>query len=199
NTSWDHARFETVAHRWVHVGEPGFGVAVANDSTYGHDITRTRPAEAADAQGGTGTTVRLSLLRAPKFPDPDADQGEHELTCELVVGAGIDDAVRHGYALNLPERVVTGDHGVEPLVVVDDDAVVVETVKLAEDGSGDVVVRLYESLGGRARARVTPAFEHTGVVVTDLLERPLDVASRDGDDVLLELTPFQVVTLRVRR
>ncbi|MCZ2261787.1 alpha-mannosidase, partial [Isoptericola sp. QY 916] len=199
NTSWDHARFETVAHRWVHVGEPGFGVAVANDSTYGHDITRTRTADATDAQGARGTTVRLSLLRAPKFPDPDADQGEHELTCELVVGAGIDDAVRHGYALNLPERVVAGDHGVEPLLSVDDDAVVVEAVKLAEDGSGDVVVRLYESRGGRARARVTPAFEHTCVVVTDLLERPLDVAHRDGDDVLLELTPFQVVTLRVRR
>ncbi|MFE6971082.1 alpha-mannosidase [Isoptericola sp. NPDC057653] len=199
NTSWDHARFETVAHRWVHVEEPGFGVAVANDSTYGHDITRTRTDDATDAQGARGTTVRLSLLRAPMFPDPDADQGEHELRCELVVGAGIEDAVRHGYALNLPERVVTGDHGVEPLVAVDDDAVVVEAVKLAEDGSGDVVVRLYESRGGRARARVTPAFEHTGVVVTDLLERPLDAAHRDGDDVLLELTPFQVVTLRVRR
>lgn len=203
NTSWDHARFETVAHRWVHVGEPGFGVAVANDSTYGHDITRTRPAEAGDAQGGTGTTVRLSLLRAPKFPDPDADQGEHELTCELVVGAGIDDAVRHGYALNLPERVVAGDHGVEPLVAVDDDAVVVEAVKLAEDGSGDVVVRLYESRGGRARARVTPGFGHAGIEVTDLLERPLDAThgtpGRDGDGVVLELTPFQVVTLRIRR
>ncbi|MFE5334509.1 alpha-mannosidase [Isoptericola sp. NPDC056573] len=203
NTSWDHARFETVAHRWVHVGEPGFGVAVANDSTYGHDITRTRADDATDAQGARGTTVRLSLLRAPKFPDPDADQGEHELTCELVVGAGIDDAVRHGYALNLPERVVTGDHGVEPLVTVDDDAVVVEAVKLAEDGSGDVVVRLYESRGGRARARVAPAFAHASVEVTDLLERPLAGAAgapaRDGDAVLLEMTPFQVVTLRVRR
>ena len=67
NTSWDAARFETCAHRWVHVGEPGYGVAVANDATYGHDITRVGPT----------TTVRLSLLRAPLFPDPDADQGEH--------------------------------------------------------------------------------------------------------------------------
>src|SRR5205809_682293 len=68
NTSWDAARFETVAHRWVHVGEPGYGAAVANDSTYGHDVTRsTRP------DGGTTTLVRLSLLRAPLFPDPTAD------------------------------------------------------------------------------------------------------------------------------
>jgi alpha-mannosidase len=55
NTSWDAARFETCAHRWVHVGEPGYGVAVANDATYGHDITRDGPT----------TTVRLSLVRAP--------------------------------------------------------------------------------------------------------------------------------------
>ncbi|GAA1731926.1 glycoside hydrolase family 38 C-terminal domain-containing protein [Isoptericola hypogeus] len=205
NTSWDHARFETVAHRWVHVGEPGFGVAVANDSTYGHDIARTHleavtdEAAGAAAGGRTGTTVRLSLLRAPMFPDPDADQGSHELRCELVVGAGIDDAIRHGYALNLPERVVRGERDVEPLVSVDDDAVVVEAVKLAEDGSGDVVVRLYESRGGRARARLTPRFEHSAVDVTDLLERPVAAAERDGDDVLLALSPFQVVTLRVRR
>ncbi|WP_277209456.1 alpha-mannosidase [Isoptericola croceus] len=199
NTSWDAARFETVAHRWVHVGEPGFGVAVANDSTYGHDISRTRADGAPDDQGARGTTVRLSLLRAPMFPDPDADQGRHEMRCELVVGAGIDDAIRHGYALNLPERVLTGSHGIEPLVVVDDDAVVVEALKLAEDGSGDVIVRLYESRGGRARARLTPRLEHSGVEVTDLLERRLGDAQRDGDDVLVELTPFQVLTLRLRR
>ena len=67
NTSWDAARFETCAHRWVHVGEPGYGVAVANDATYGHDITR-----ATRADGGTTTLVRQSLLRAPLFPDPKA-------------------------------------------------------------------------------------------------------------------------------
>ncbi|MFP3714079.1 alpha-mannosidase [Puerhibacterium sp. TATVAM-FAB25] len=198
NTSWDAARFETVAHRWVHVGEPGFGVAVANDSVYGHDITRAHLDTAAPG-GRAGTVVRLSLLRAPRFPDPDADQGTHTFRCELVVGADVADAVRHGYALNLPERVVRGDHGVEPLLTSDDDAVVVETVKLAEDGSGDVVARLYESRGGRATARVRAAFAHDDVVVTDLLERAAAPAERDGGDVVVRLTPFQVLTLRFRR
>ena len=73
NTSWDTARFETVAHRWVHVGEPGYGVAVANDSTYGHDITRASAGVRGSTAAGTTTTVRLSLLRAPLFPDPDAE------------------------------------------------------------------------------------------------------------------------------
>ena len=70
NTSWDAAKFEICAHRWVHVEEAGYGVALVNDSTYGHDVTR----HVRDG-GGTNTTVRLSLLRAPRYPDPDTDQG----------------------------------------------------------------------------------------------------------------------------
>jgi alpha-mannosidase len=199
NTSWDAARFETCAHRWVHVGEAGYGVAVTNDATYGHDIGRTTRED-----GGTTTTVRLSLLRAPLYPDPESDQGEHVLRCALVVGATIADAVREGYRANLPLREVDGAGPVAPLVAVDAPAVVVEAVKLAEDRSGDVVVRLYESLGGRARARLRAAFPVASVAETDLLERPLPtpralVGGADGGDVALELRPFQIVTLRLGR
>jgi alpha-mannosidase len=194
NTSWDAARFETVAHRWVHVGEPGYGVAVANDSTYGHDIGRsTRPG------GGTTTTVRLSLLRAPLFPDPTADQGRHRLAVSLRVGATIGDAVAEGYRLNLPLRTVTGAAAPAPLLAVDNPAVVVEAVKLAEDGSGDVVVRLYEAHGGRATARVTAAFPHTSVGETDLLEAPLVEPVALSPDGGLTMRPFQIVTLRFGR
>ena len=169
NTSWDAARYEICAHRWIHVGEPGYGVAVLNDSTYGHDVTRD-----VDGQGHPSTTVRLSLVRAPLFPDPQADQGRHRLRVALRPGASIGDAVTEGYAFNLPARTVRGGHGAPPLVSVTGAGVVVEAVKLAEDRSGDVVVRLYESLGARTRARVTAGFEASGVVATDLLERPLD-------------------------
>ena len=199
NTSWDSARFETVAHRWVHVGEAGYGVAVSNDSTYGHDITR----KSSGVRGST-TDVRLSLLRAPLFPDPDADQGEHVLNVSVAVGAGIPEAVAEGYRRNLPLRVVegVGAEPVEPLVTVDHPAVVVEAVKLAEDGSGDVVVRLYEAYGSRARGRLTAGFDVTDVVETDLLERPVDPAALravDGPVAELELRPFQLVTLRLSR
>jgi alpha-mannosidase len=194
NTSWDAARFETCAHRWVHVGEPGYGVAVANDATYGHDIART-----ARTGGGTTTTVRLSLLRAPLFPDPDADQGTHRFTVALRPGATIGDAVAEGYRLNVPPRPVRGEHEVPPLVTVSDPAVVVEAVKLAEDRSGDVVVRLYESRGSRATARVTADFTHASVVETDLLERALPAPVALGPGGVLAVRPFQIVTLRFGR
>lgn len=200
NTSWDAARFETVAHRWVHVGETGYGVAVANDATYGHDVTRAEPS--ADHPAAT-TTVRLSLLRAPTYPDPTADQGRHVRHVSVRLGAGIGDAVALGYRRNLPLRTVPDAAGpVSPLVSVSDPAVVVEAVKLAEDGSGDVVVRLYESRGSRARTRVRAGFDTVDVHQTDLLERPIEpfaLRSADGASARLELRPFQLVTLRFGR
>lgn len=198
NTSWEAAKFEICAHRWIHAEEPGWGIALLNESTYGHDVTRD-----VRADGGQTTTVRLSLLRAPRYPDPETDQGAHTLRFSLAPGAGIGDAVREGHALNLPERVVTGAGPVAPLLAVDDDAVVVEAVKLAEDRGGDVIVRLYESRGGRARATLTPGFPVTAAVESDLLERPLagsavGALTPDGG-VALTLRPFQIVTVRLHR
>lgn len=67
NTSWEAAKFEACNHRFVHLQEPDWGVAVVNDGTYGHDVTR---AVRTDGDGGTTTTVRVSLLRAPASPTP---------------------------------------------------------------------------------------------------------------------------------
>jgi alpha-mannosidase len=201
NTSWDAARFEICAHRWLHLGEPGYGVALVNDGTYGHDVTRQPP---GDVHGAQPTTVRLSLLRAPRYPDPNTDQGSHRFGYALVCGADIADAIREGYRANLPVRRLRGAGAVAPLIEVTNPAVVVEAVKLADDRSGDVVVRLYESLGGRARARLTASFDVADVRVCDLLEREdaeigaLAPVSVDGNTVDLALAPFQVVTIRLR-
>ncbi len=193
NTSWEAARFEVSGHRWVHIAEPGYGVAVINDSTYGHDVTRT-----VREDGGTTTRVSLSLVRAPRVPDPEADQGMHRFTYSLLPGADIEDAVAEGYALNLPLRVADAAGAPEPVVSVDGDGVTVEAVKLADDRSGDVVVRLYESRGGRAQGVLRTGFPLAGAQITDLLERPLETAETDGG-VPVSLRPFQVLTLRLQR
>jgi alpha-mannosidase len=199
NTGWEAARFEVYGHRWVHVGETGYGAALITDSTYGHDVGRSTRDD-----GGTTTTVRLSLLRAPHVPDPHTDQGLHRFTYALVPGASIADAIAEGYALNLPLRVVSGAGTPPPPVVeVDNPAVAVEAVKLADDRSGDVVVRLYESRGGRAAATVRTGFPLARAEVVDLLERPLPAPSPalprpgDPDAVRIDLRPFQIVTLRL--
>ncbi|HEY9357757.1 MAG TPA: glycoside hydrolase family 38 C-terminal domain-containing protein [Arthrobacter sp.] len=198
NTSWEAAKFEICAHRWIHVAEPGYGVAVSNSSTYGHDVTRNIRAD----DGGTTTTVRLSLLRAPKFPDPTADRGHHELTVTVRPGAGIAEAVEEGYRTNLAPRIVRGANPAEPLFTIGNTGLVIEAVKLAEDGSGDVIVRLYESLGQRSAGLLTANFPVRDVYATDLLERPAEAPGVSPDEqgrAALSLRPFQLVTLRFAR
>ncbi|MER5882934.1 glycoside hydrolase family 38 C-terminal domain-containing protein [Streptomyces sp. NPDC001941] len=192
NTGWDAARFEICAHRWLRVAEPGYGVAVLNDSTYGHDVTRLAHQE------GLGTTVRLTLLRAPHSPDPHTDVDVHRFTYALLPGASTSDAVREGLALNLPLRVRPGPGtGAAALLDTGHPGVTVESVKLADDRSGDVVVRLYESCGDRASTALRPGFPVARAQVTDLLERPLREAEMTEGQLPLALRPFQILTLRL--
>lgn len=196
NTTWDAARFEIPVHRWIHVGEPSYGVALAT-SVYGHDVSRTTRDD-----GGTTTTLRASLLRGPRYPDPDTDQGNHTFRHVLRLDAGIAEAVDEGYRLALPERRICATAPVEPLAAVEGNAVRIETVKLAQDGSGDVVVRLYEALGGRASTVLSTDATFTRAAVTDLHEQEVDtleVSVTDRARMALTLRPFQILTVRLSR
>jgi alpha-mannosidase len=192
NTSWDAARFETVAHRWIQVGEPSWGVAIANDVVYGHDMrTLTAPS------GRPMVMARLSLLRAPRYPDPGADHGTHSFTVSLRPG-GIAEAVADGYRQSLLPRITRGTP-VEPLLAVSDASIVVEAVKLAEDGSGDLVVRLYEAHGERSTATLATSIDWDTVEATDLLERGIHSAairSTSPRRIDVMLRPFELLTLR---
>ncbi len=194
NTSWEAAKFETSMHRFVYLEEPGFGVAVVNDSSYGYDVSRET------AGDGIATTVRMSLLRSPRFPDPRTDQGLHRHRFGLLIGTDLGEATRHGAVLNTPVRRYQGGSAVEPIVGVDGPGVVLSSVKLAADRSGDIVVRLYEALGARTVAAIrfdVPVAEVWGV---SLLEEPLPdsvLECRDGI-VAVPLSGFQVFTVRAR-
>ena len=214
NTSWDSARFEVCAHRWAAVAEPGFGVAMLNDSKYGYDATRIRSADDTPA-----THLRLSLLRGPRFPDPVADQGEHRFEYSIMAFAGSvaeSDVVAEGYRLNLPVRFArsggppTGGAESTPgtsFVSSSHRAVVIEALKPADDGSGDVIVRLYEAAGGRADATIRladPGGAIGSVGETDAHEQaaPGLPSARarliDPRTVAVSMRPFQIVTLRLR-
>jgi len=128
----------------------------------------------------------------------------HRFRYTLVPGADVPRAVEEGYRANLPLRTVAGG-AVDPVVVVRAGTALVEAVKLAEDRSGDVVVRVYEPYGTRSDVLLAPGFDFTDVAVTDLLEEhdgetaalaPLDVCD---DGIGLTLGPFQIVTLRFSR
>ncbi|WP_144875021.1 glycoside hydrolase family 38 C-terminal domain-containing protein [Microbacterium sp. 1.5R] len=190
NTSWEAAKFEASMHRFVLVREQDFGVALVNDSIYGYDTSR----DVADDT--ITTTVRLSLLRAPRFPDPDTDHGHHRIEVGFVIGADAAVATAEGIALNAPATVVHGAREVEPLVSVQGDGIVVSGVKLADDGSGDVIVRVYEALGRRAVGSLEVGFEHSAIREVSLIEDALE-GGREGGQ--MSLRPFEVRTLRITR
>jgi alpha-mannosidase len=195
NTSWDWARFETCAQKWVDLSEGGYGVALLNDCKYGHDIQ--------------GNVIRISLLRSPTQPDPEADQGEHRFTFSLYPHTGSDSAgrpslpegiARQAYALNDPLIAVTGSgappaEALPPLVQLPDHTIV-ETIKQAEDGNG-VIVRFYECARRRGEIRVQVSFALQAAYVTNLLEENQEALPVEGDNVRLYVKPFQIVTLRL--
>lgn len=191
NTSWEAAKFETSMHRFVLAQEDdGFGAALINDSIYGYDTSR-------DVDGDdVTTTVRLSLLRAPRFPDPDTDHGRHQIEVGLVIGADAEIATAEGIRLNAPATVVRGGQDVQPLVSVSGKGIVLSSVKLADDRSGDVIVRVYEALGRRTTGSLTVGFSHSEIREVSLIEDELDDARTGGE---LVLKPFEVRTLRIAR
>lgn len=196
NTSWEAAKFETSMHRFVLAEEPGFGAALVNDSIYGFDVTR----DSTDA--GVTTKVRLSLLRAPRFPDPETDQGIQSHRYGLVIGADIAAATEAGALLNSAQRTLNGAHGVAPLVTVEGGGIVLSSVKLAGDRSGDLVVRVYESLGRRASGTVNVHHPVESASAISLLEDAIEgeggIAEHTNGSVQISLTAFEVRTLRFR-
>jgi alpha-mannosidase len=197
NTSWDWAKFETCAQKWVDLSEGDYGVSLLNDCKYGHDIQDASPA---------GGVIRLSLLRSPTHPDPEADQGEHHFTYSLLPHAGRWDreTIRQAYALNDPLRVFALPQPAEvnpspppgSLVSVDRPNVVIETVKQAEDGNG-IVVRLYECMRQRGPVTLRTGFPLAGAWRANLLEENETELVHDDDSVEFSIKPYQIVTLRL--
>jgi len=191
-TSWDAAKFEVCAHRWVDVAEPGFGVAVLDDGRYGHGVF----------DGG----VRVSLARAACYPDPGADRGDHAVTLAVLPhGPGLADVVREAEALNLPLAVVAGGRGDPPAatssppISVTAVGVEVDAVKPADDGSGDLIVRLHEACGDRRAVTVHSDRRIVAACRADLEERPGAGFEVSDGIVAFTLRPFELATLRLTR
>jgi alpha-mannosidase len=184
STRHDLARYEVPGHRWADLSEHGFGAALLTDSRYGYS-----------AFGGT---LRISLLRAPKQPDPTADMGEHVFAYAIVPHAdGWQDGgvVGEARAFNAPLRWGAAARG-GPWAEVDAPGLVLDTVKLAEDSEA-LLLRLYEAHGGRGRARIRLGLAFTRARRSNILEDDVGAMEIEGDTILLDFDPWEIVTLLV--
>ncbi|XP_032655748.2 alpha-mannosidase 2C1 [Chelonoidis abingdonii] len=186
NTSWDWARFEVWTHKWMDLSEHGFGVALLNDCKYGASVHKN--------------VMSLSLLRAPKSPDATADIGPHEFTYAMMPHKGSfheAGVIHYAYNLNFPLHTVPAVSAQCPAwsaFSVHSPAVVLETVKQAEDRLDGLVVRLYESHGSTVVTWLQTSLPVKEAINCDLLERP-DPSSHlplEEHGLKLSFTPFQV-------
>jgi alpha-mannosidase len=204
NTSWDMARFETCAHRWIDLSEGGYGISLLNDSKYGHDVH--------------DNVVRLTLLKSGVYPDAHADEGLHRFTYSLLPHEGDwreAQSVRRAYELNVPVVCAVGQKKAtsKPIVPTTDirspiyrgtsfiqtesTHVIVETVKPAEDGNG-LIVRLYEAHNQRGRGTLTFATSILSAQECNLLEEPINDVSYQGNALSFQVRPFEIKTFRIR-
>ena len=183
---FDADRFEVCNHKWTALMEEGRGCAVLNDCKYGVNVL--------------GNSINLTLLKSALAPDMTADRGRQEFTYAFYAWNGPfieSEVIREAYDLNCPVRVAAGAAGRASILSVDAPNVIVETVKPAEDGSGDVVVRLYEAKRTATRCNLRTTLPVRGAAETNMLEeKERDLVVHDGQ-IALEFRPFEIKTVRL--
>ena len=187
NTSYDMARFEVPAHRWADLSEPNFGVSLINDCKYGY--------------AAHGNVLRLSLLRAPTYPDPDADQGRHQFRFALYPHRGnpqFAGVIEEAYRFNVPliAQQSAGSVLQQSYFSVDHPSVLIDTVKKAEDSQA-VIVRMYEARGTRGTLRFSSALAVKSAALVNLLEDELIPLNWQDGSVELDFRPFEIISLRL--
>lgn len=188
NTSWEMAKFETVAQQWVDLSQRDYGVSLLNDSKYGHDIK--------------DNVIRLTLLKSATHPDPVQDQGEQNFTYSLLPHAGdfIEaDTVKAAYQLNQPLRAIEGEiKGNIPTKMFDfnNAYVLVDAIKKAED-ENMVVVRFHEYAGSRQEVKINSDYNIIGWMETNLMEKPIEEL-RNEKDINLIVNPYEIKTIMIK-
>ncbi|MDD5705994.1 MAG: glycoside hydrolase family 38 C-terminal domain-containing protein, partial [Kiritimatiellae bacterium] len=190
NQEADRNRYEFCAHKWVAFEDGSHGIALLNDCKYGHDVC--------------DSVLRLTLLRAPKLPDPTMDMGMHDFTYSLLpyaTGTPLHETIRSAYDLNEPlslSAVAPRKGGCETvsLFQIDNPNVLLEVVKKAED-SDQVVLRLYEASGGEQEAVLRSFLTIESAHETDMLECPKAEIARATNELRLNFHAFEIKTVQV--
>lgn len=203
--SWDMAKFEVCCHKFADLSEHGYGVSILNDSKYGFATC--------------GNLMRLSLLRAPKAPDADADMGRHHIRWAILPHQGDLSAttVRTGYNFNNPLKLFNGMKSTDassiqhrPITLAGSTSLVLDTIKRGEDDEDvsvgslpkrkgrSVIVRIYDSLGGTSHGTIETTLDVQRVWKTDILEDDIEELRIDKGKVPITLRPFEVATFRLQ-
>lgn len=186
NTSWDWARFEVVGHKWADVSEADYGVSLINNCKYGYNVK--------------DNTLRLTLLKSSKYPDTEADMGEHDFAYALLPHSGTvtqGDTIEESVKFNSPIQVIPNKlrRADKKIIRLDSDQVHIDAVKLAEQGDA-VVIRFHECRGTHCTVQVTSDYTIRQYAPCNLLENNLEEVT-SGTMITVEVKPFEICTFKL--
>lgn len=185
---YDQARFEVCNHRYSALCDNAHGAALLNDCKYGISMN--------------GNALELTLLRAAAAPEMRADNRIHRFRYAFTAweGSFADcDVVKQGYELNVLPVLAPGKLDAFSAFSVEKENVILETVKPAEDGSGDIILRFYESKKAAVHTDVHCHLAPFRAYLTDMLENPLEELPCTADGFSLALRAFEIKTIRLVR
>ncbi|MDO4293939.1 MAG: glycoside hydrolase family 38 C-terminal domain-containing protein [Eubacteriales bacterium] len=185
--AYDKDRFEVCNHRYSALCDQAHGAAVLNDCKYGISMNEN--------------ALELTLLRAAAAPEMRADNRVHRFAYGFTAweGSFADcDVVRQGYEMNVKPVVVSGVTDAFSAFAVEKDNVILESVKPAEDGSGDLILRLYESKKAAVSTKLSTSLGDVQVWSCDMLENRQVELPAQGGETELSFRAFEIRTLRMR-
>ena len=174
-------------HRWADLSEPDYGVSLISVGKYGYNVH--------------GNVLGLSLLRSPVYPDPYADEGEHEFVYAIYPHRGTwrngtVQAARYLHSsLSFTKQNDPTIHS--SLLRLHGDPVELAALKKAED-SNDIILRLYEHHGSRANTTIEMARGLRSASLVNILENCAEpLAVEQEQRIKLSFRPFQVISLKL--
>ncbi len=187
NTSWDLARFESAAQRYVDLSEADYGVALINDCKYGHKVL--------------DSVLDLNLLRSSNYPDYDADIGEHEFRYSLFphLGNHVESDVMAEAARVNQGLIVCENRRTTSLNFpcgLQGQGLSLEVVKKAEKEES-LILRIVETHGRRSSGQLH-FLQPMQVYATNLLEWTETLLASAVHSLPIHLAPFEILTLKIK-
>ncbi|MCR5753377.1 MAG: alpha-mannosidase, partial [Acetatifactor sp.] len=184
---YDKDRFEVCNHRYSALCDGSHGAAVLNDCKYGISMN--------------DNALELTLLRAAASPEMRTDNGMNTFSYAFTAWEGSfadSEVVQHGYELNVKPSVTIGRTDIGSMFSVDQKNVILETLKPAEDQSGDFIMRLYEAQKASGEVKITCNMDVKSVWLCDMLENVQKEVPVEQNTFLLSFGAFEIKTVRIK-
>ena len=187
NRLHEQAMYEFCAHKWVSMDDGARGIALLNDSKYGHSATRN--------------SIGLTLLRSPKAPDPEADIGEHVFTYSILPFKRSFNSkiIQMAYELNSKPMIFEGhlkNTDIEELSFLQSSnpAIIIETIKKSVQGNS-IIIRMYEATGSKNITKLEFHTAFSEIYKVNMIEEDKFLLSKNEKSLELTFEPFEILSL----